>query len=123
MVSLRHDDETISIYVHLRHDGVAVDLGDWVPRGALLGWSGTTGSPGGVPHLHFQLCLRSGTCSHQTQEFAMPASFNNALGTLTRKRGWPSTSDTPPGPAPPLPSAEGRYSLLLQGGTIRFILA
>jgi len=80
MLSLRHDDETISIYMHLRHQGVAVDMGQYVPQGALLGWSGATGDPAGIPHLHFQICLRSGMCSYTTQEITLPVSFRNALG-------------------------------------------
>lgn len=80
MVSLRHDDETISIYMHLRHQGVAVEMGDNVPQGALLGWSGATGDPAGIPHLHFQVCLRGGLCSYKTEEITLPVTFRNAEG-------------------------------------------
>jgi len=82
MLSLRHEDDTISIYMHLRHQGVAVDMGQWVPQGALLGWSGATGDPAGIPHLHFQVCLRSGMCSYKTQEITLPVSFSNAQGPI-----------------------------------------
>lgn len=87
MVSLRHDDSTISIYMHLRHEGVAVSMGEFVPQGALLGWSGATGDPAGVPHLHFQICLRSGMCSYTTQEITLPVNFRNARGALTPEGG------------------------------------
>jgi murein DD-endopeptidase MepM/ murein hydrolase activator NlpD len=87
MVSLRHDDQTISIYMHLKYQGVAVEMGDHVPQGGLIGWSGTTGDPGGVPHLHFQICLRSGLCSYATQEITLPVNFRNALGTPTAEGG------------------------------------
>jgi len=80
MLSLRHDDQTISIYMHLRHEGVAVEMGQYVPQGALLGWSGATGDPAGIPHLHFQICLRGGLCSYRTQEITLPVSFRNAQG-------------------------------------------
>jgi len=80
MVSLRHDDGTISIYMHFRYQGVAVAMGDRVPQGALLGWSGNTGDPAGIPHLHFQVCLRSGMCSYTTQEITLPVNFRNAVG-------------------------------------------
>ncbi len=80
MVSLRHGDGTISIYMHLRHEGVAVEMGQQVPQGALLGWSGATGDPAGIPHLHFQVCLRSGMCSYTTQEITLPVTFSNAQG-------------------------------------------
>jgi len=87
MVSLRHDDSTISIYMHLRHQGVAVAMGDVVPQGGLIGWSGSTGDPAGIPHLHFQICLRSGMCSYTTQEITLPVNFRNAGGSLTPEGG------------------------------------
>lgn len=87
MVSLRHDDGTISIYMHLRHQGVAVEMGERVPRGGLIGWSGNTGDPAGVPHLHFQICLRSGLCSYTTQEITLPVNFRNAEGVHTADGG------------------------------------
>lgn len=87
MLSLRHEDGTISIYMHLRYQGVAVSMGDWVPQGALLGWSGNTGDPAGIPHLHFQICLRSGLCSYTTQEITLPVNFRNAEGKLTDAGG------------------------------------
>jgi len=87
MVSLRHDDGTISIYMHLRYQGVAVEMGEHVPRGGLLGWSGNTGDPAGVPHLHFQVCLRSGLCSYTTQEITLPVNFRNAEGAHTAAGG------------------------------------
>jgi murein DD-endopeptidase MepM/ murein hydrolase activator NlpD len=82
MVSLRHDDETISIYMHFRRDGVLVEMGDYVPQGGLLGWSGSSGDTEGIPHLHFQICLRSGFCSYLTGEYTMPVNFRNAAGVL-----------------------------------------
>lgn len=87
MVSLRHDDSTISIYMHLRQDGVVVAMGEVVPQGGLLGWSGATGDPAGIPHLHFQICLRSGMCSYTTQEITLPVNFRNARGPLTPEGG------------------------------------
>ena len=80
MVSLRHEDQTISLYLHMRHEGVDVELGDVVPRGGHLGWSGSSGDTEGIPHLHFQVCLRSGMCSWQTGEYTLPVNFSNAEG-------------------------------------------
>lgn len=79
MVSLRHDDETISLYIHMRQNGVLVELGDSVPRGGLLGWGGSSGTP--VPHLHFMVCIRGGLCSSPT-EITLPLTFRNAVGPL-----------------------------------------
>lgn len=87
MVSLRHEDGTISIYMHLEHQGVAVEMGETVPRGVLLGWSGKSGDPAGIPHLHFQICLRSGLCSYTTQEITLPVNFRNAQGDHTAAGG------------------------------------
>lgn len=86
MVSLRHADETISLYIHMKQDGVLVELGDTVPRGGLLGWSGASGDPTGYPHLHFMVCLRGGICS-SPNEVTLPVNFNNAIGPLDSNQG------------------------------------
>jgi len=57
------------------------------PQGALLGWSGATGDPAGIPHLHFQICLRCGMCSWKTQEITLPVTFRNAIGPNGVARG------------------------------------
>ena len=80
MVSLRHDDETIALYLHMKHEGVDVELGDIVPKGGHLGWSGNSGDTHGVPHLHFQVCLKSGMCSSITGEYTVPVNFSNTNG-------------------------------------------
>ncbi len=82
MVSLRHEDETISIYMHMRQNGVLVEMGEHVGKGELLGWSGSSGDTQGIPHLHFQICLRSGMCSWNTGEYTLPITFRNAEGAL-----------------------------------------
>lgn len=87
MVSLRHEDETISLYLHLRYQGVVPEMGDSVPMGGLLGYSGNTGDSSGFPHLHFQVCLRGGMCSWKTGEYTLPVSFKNALGPLDSRGG------------------------------------
>lgn len=55
-VVLRHADGTSAIYKHL--NDALVDVGDHLPRGALLGRSGTTGWST-TPHLHV---MRMGPC-------------------------------------------------------------
>jgi len=87
MVSLRHEDETISLYMHMKQDGIIVEMGDWVPKGGLLGYSGSSGDTQGIAHLHFQVCLRSGMCSWQTGEYTVPVSFSNAEGALDERGG------------------------------------
>lgn len=53
-VWVRHPDGMIGFYLHLRHSGVAVAVGQAVKTGQLLGYSGCTGQCGG-PHLHFHV--------------------------------------------------------------------
>jgi murein DD-endopeptidase MepM/ murein hydrolase activator NlpD len=53
-VWVRHRDGTIGYYIHLRHRGVAVAMGQAVKTGQLLGYSGCTGYCNG-PHLHFHV--------------------------------------------------------------------
>jgi murein DD-endopeptidase MepM/ murein hydrolase activator NlpD len=80
VVILRHSDRTLSLYIHMRHEGVLPELGDYVPQGGLLGWSGSSGT--GFPHIHFQVCLRGGQCSTGSNEVTLPTSFRNAEGSL-----------------------------------------
>jgi murein DD-endopeptidase MepM/ murein hydrolase activator NlpD len=53
-VWVQHRDGTIGFYLHLRHGGVAVAVGQTVKTGQLLGYSGCTGQCNG-PHLHFHV--------------------------------------------------------------------
>ena len=53
-IHIDHGNGTVSRYVHLQQNGVAVDVGDEISRGALIGWSGNTGYSTG-PHLHLVL--------------------------------------------------------------------
>jgi murein DD-endopeptidase MepM/ murein hydrolase activator NlpD len=56
LVVVAHSDGTMASYGHLR-PGLAVEVGDTVPEGALLGLSGRTGFAG-QPHLHFHVGVR-----------------------------------------------------------------
>lgn len=51
-VTILHSDGTMAIYYHLKYRGTAVNVGDRVLRGQLIGYSGSTGYSSG-PHLHF----------------------------------------------------------------------
>lgn len=51
-VAVRHSDGTHAIYMHLTHEGAAVEVGFGVGQGQLIGYSGNTGLAG-YPHLHF----------------------------------------------------------------------
>ena len=51
-ITIKHNDGTYGKYVHLRRDGVGVQIGQRVVRGDFIGYSGNTGWTNG-PHLHF----------------------------------------------------------------------
>ena len=53
---IQHNDDTVSIYYHLTHNGVAVKVGDSIVQGELLARSGNTGDSS-APHLHFEVAL------------------------------------------------------------------
>lgn len=57
MVVLQHSDDTFAMYMHLTNDGATVTVGESVPRGGLVGYSGNTGLAG-YPHLHFVVVTR-----------------------------------------------------------------
>lgn len=54
LVEVEHADGTVAVYAHLRRHGAAVEVGDDVRAGDLLGYSGMSGRTL-YPHLHVQL--------------------------------------------------------------------
>ncbi|MCA1755232.1 MAG: M23 family metallopeptidase [Spirochaeta sp.] len=53
-VLIMHSDGSFGNYVHLRPNGAAVQVGDKIYAGDLVGYSGDTGQSSG-PHLHFDV--------------------------------------------------------------------
>ncbi len=51
-IIIRHEDGSNAMYAHLMYNGAAVNLGDTVLQGQLIGYSGSTGYSL-FPHLHF----------------------------------------------------------------------
>ena len=59
MVRLVHEDGAMSVYAHLKADGVLVRVGQHVRAGQQIGLSGNTGFTTG-PHLHFAVQANRG---------------------------------------------------------------
>lgn len=53
-IFILHNDGTLAEYVHLKQHGSAVQIGDQISEGQLIGFSGNTGWSKG-PHLHFSV--------------------------------------------------------------------
>jgi len=58
-VRLLHDDGTMTLYAHLKEEGVLVRVGQQVRAGQQIGLSGNTGFTTG-PHLHFAVQVNRG---------------------------------------------------------------
>lgn len=53
-VMIQHEDDTVARYIHLKHAGSLVRVGQVVRQGERIALSGNTGDTGG-PHLHFDV--------------------------------------------------------------------
>lgn len=54
VILIRHNDGTQAMYAHLKQNGVAVNVGDTIQQGQVIGYSGNTGYSA-FPHLHFSV--------------------------------------------------------------------
>jgi murein DD-endopeptidase MepM/ murein hydrolase activator NlpD len=78
-VLIRHSDGTYAEYAHLEENGVAVQLGDDVSAGQVLGTSGQTGRAT-APHLHFAVFTNIDSYKRKTY----PTRFNTAGGVVDK---------------------------------------
>jgi murein DD-endopeptidase MepM/ murein hydrolase activator NlpD len=69
-VHVLHDDGTLAFYVHLERNRAAVQVGEHVRRGELIGYSGTSGYSAG-PHLHFEVVR----LNRQMKHVSLPVRF------------------------------------------------
>ena len=84
-VVIRHDDDEISQYVHLRK-GILVAVGDTITAGTQIGWVGSSGRSMG-PHIHFEARVNdvayepmAGPCRPGLSYFPeQPAAFGDPL--------------------------------------------
>ncbi len=76
-VWILHDDGSIANYLHLKKDGVLLNLGDKVKAKDVIALSGNTGYSTG-PHLHLQLRLPKGFYSNDS----LPMRFQGINGAL-----------------------------------------
>lgn len=72
IVVVDHGDGTFGQYMHLTRDGAAVEVGDEVVWGTVIGQSGATGLAG-YPHLHFVVT----TGGHAFPYVSSPVTFRN----------------------------------------------
>lgn len=54
LVLIRHPDDTVAAYAHLKKGKVFVENGKWVPQGMVIAQSDHTGNSS-APHLHFEV--------------------------------------------------------------------
>jgi murein DD-endopeptidase MepM/ murein hydrolase activator NlpD len=83
-VRIRHDDGTSAIYLHLRQGGVAVEPGQNVRRGELIGYSGDTGRSA-LPHLHFHVTRHDASTGVNE---SIPVSFIDVAGDGIPRAFW-----------------------------------
>ena len=78
-----HSDNSIARYVHLKQNGVLVNVGDKVKTGDLIGLSGNTGYTSG-PHLHVQVVLQKGF----SETDLIPIRFKGIDGALVEGQSY-----------------------------------
>ncbi|OGA65338.1 MAG: hypothetical protein A3G83_07580 [Betaproteobacteria bacterium RIFCSPLOWO2_12_FULL_68_20] len=107
-VRVRHADGTIATYAHLMPAGVAVEEGEEVEAGRLLGYSGTTGFSTG-PHLHFGVS-RLERAGGAREEVAVPVTFyvGDPPIAFAPRAGLIATADYSPRAEPPRAARDPR---------------
>lgn len=94
-VIVLHGDATRAVYLHLRKDGAEVRVGEFVLRGALIGYSGDTGYST-ISHLHFAVEAEDPGTGNWT---TIPFAFIEVRGDgIPRLLGSYESGNVPSGP-------------------------
>ena len=80
-VFIVHRDSTVARYLHLRHKGVTVKVGQKVGRKTLIGFSGNTGYSS-EPHLHFDVSSPVSGFRGKSLEFYFTDNSGNKFTTI-----------------------------------------
>jgi len=102
LVRVRHEDGTVAIYAHLRHDSAAVTLGQPVVLAQLLANSGASGDVV-EPHLHFVVMREDASIPVRFYVGAPPLAFSpRAALRVTANYSSPVRAPRTPREAEPL---------------------
>ncbi len=84
-IIIEHPDGTLGEYHHVKHNGVIVNLGQYIHKGDLIGYSGNTGYTRGA-HLHF--IVR--TANDVGKSISIPSQFstNNGIVVCPKKNTY-----------------------------------
>lgn len=83
LIMICHDDGTVAVYAHLKHQGALVEIGEHVFAGQVIGFSGNTGYSTG-PHLHFSVLAG---------DQSIPIKFRNLPETLAEGESYQQKFD------------------------------
>ena len=89
-VFLQHPDGMVTIYEHLLKD-VPVTVGQYVQKGQVIGYSGSTGNSTG-PHLHFEMHDANGTAVNPLRY--LHSSIEPAIGVVPPSAAPLKSADT-----------------------------
>lgn len=79
-IQIKHTDNRVSDYVHLRAFTNVVNIGDSVKRGDTLALTGDTGDVGTWPHLHFNITSCGDNLSCNTEPVTFINTKSNSRG-------------------------------------------
>jgi len=92
-IFIEHSDGTVGQYLHLKHKGCLVNVGQKINQGDLIGLSGNTGKST-TPHLHFHVSTPLSNSPYAFKTF--PLKFKTCEGVEELKQGrWYKRCSSP----------------------------